>query len=88
MVHEIGHVLGMNHEQKGPDAQASYMTKLMTERGYSFTTDAIKEIVRNIKEKVAYVAFDLEAEMAKPDEDLENIRAPGWKRDHCWGGTL
>jgi len=24
MVHEIGHVLGMNHEQKGPDAQASY----------------------------------------------------------------
>jgi actin len=49
----------------------TFLSKILTERGYSFTTSAEMEIVRDIKEQMTYVAENYDVELKKSAESGE-----------------
>ncbi len=48
-----------------------HLVRLLTERGYSMTTSAEREITRGVKEQLCYVAQDFDAELKVAAESAE-----------------
>jgi actin, other eukaryote len=56
----------------------NYMSELLAKNGHQFTTSAEKEIVRDIKERLCYIAADFEQEKNKAESGSD----PGLQRQY------
>eukprot|EP01067_Filipodium_phascolosomae_P006478 Filipodium_phascolosomae@DN473_c0_g1_i2.p1 len=48
-----------------------HLESSLLERGYTFPSSGEKELVRDIKEKLCYVALDCQEELKRPNEEIE-----------------
>ncbi|KAJ1443188.1 Actin family [Sesbania bispinosa] len=55
-----------------------FLMKILNKRGYSFNTSAEREIIRDMKEKLAYIALDYEQELVtgKTNNSLKRYELP------------
>ena len=67
----------VNRLDAGGKQVSQYLERLLTGRGYSFTTDMEKEIVNDIKEKLCYVAINYGAEIMKYNNDSAGFLQSG-----------
>lgn len=52
----------------------TYLARLFTEQGHNFTTSAELQIVRDIKEKLGFVAVDFEASLAAAEDRSKRLK--------------
>lgn len=69
-----GHYSTLRIDIGGRDIN-DYLSRLLTERGYPFSTHAERDIVIDIKEKLCYIAANYEAEKDLPDFDKVRFSA-------------
>eukprot|EP00009_Paramoeba_aestuarina_P014406 CAMPEP_0201535490 /NCGR_PEP_ID=MMETSP0161_2-20130828/59182_1 /ASSEMBLY_ACC=CAM_ASM_000251 /TAXON_ID=180227 /ORGANISM="Neoparamoeba aestuarina, Strain SoJaBio B1-5/56/2" /LENGTH=375 /DNA_ID=CAMNT_0047940709 /DNA_START=41 /DNA_END=1168 /DNA_ORIENTATION=+ len=55
----------IQHSDVGGKELTHYLAKLSTERGYSYKTSSEMEIIKDVKEKLSYVALDFDEEMQR-----------------------
>jgi len=53
-----------------------YLIKILAERGYEFTTAAEREVVRDMKEKLCYTAFEFSEEIQRSAELASRPHVP------------